>query len=259
VKAISSKEQFDRQSKLYAESPIHLQGPSLPYLVEYAQPIGSEFVLDIATGTGSTAFAIAPHVSNVVGIDLAEKMLSQARRLAAERGITNIDFQVGNAEGLPFPDQTFDLVTARHAPHHFLDADAFVRETRRVLKPSGRFVLVDQISLNSEVQEWTNNWEKTRDPSHFYQRTVEEWKDLADRAGLSWIRHTFVPYRMEFNWWVRQAGVTAEGTENLKRLARNASQAESDAVNLEFVDGEVTAFTSQMMVVRMEPNPSSLT
>ena len=77
--------------------------------------------------------------------------------------------------------------------------------------------------------------------------------DLAENAGLSWVRHTQVPYRMEFAWWVRQAGVSAEGIEALKAHARNASQEEKNAALLEFEDGEVTAFTDQMLVVRMEP------
>ncbi len=253
VKPNSSQEQFDRQSKLYAESQIHLKGPSLPVLVEYAMPQHTDLVLDIATGTGSTALVVAPHVDRVVGIDIAEQMLAQARTLAADANLSNIEFQTGSAEQIPFSDHRFDLVTSRHAPHHFLNVAAFLAEVRRVLKPGGRFVMVDQISPNPEVQRWTNTWERTRDPSHFYQRTVEEWMDLAENAGLSWVRHTQVPYRMEFAWWVRQAGVSAEGIEALKAHARNASQEEKNAALLEFEDGEVTAFTDQMLVVRMEP------
>jgi hypothetical protein len=113
--------------------------------------------------------------------------------------------------------------------------------------------MVDQISPSAEVQGWTNTWERTRDPSHFYQRTVEEWMELASQASLRWVNHTFVPYRMEFPWWVRQAGVSAEGIEALKALAAGATESERAAAHLEFKDGEVAAFTDQMLVVRLEP------
>ena len=254
---ITSQEQFDKQSQHYADSPLHREGPSLPVMLEYAAPQAPDIVLDIATGTGNAAMTMAPHAAKVVGIDLSEQMLKEARRLASEAGLTTVEFQMGDAENIPFADFTFDLVTARHAPHHFLNVAAFLQEVRRVLKPGGRFVMVDQISPSAVVKGWCNSWEQTRDPSHFLQRTVEEWMELAHQTGLQWSRHTLVPYRMEFDEWVHRAGTSEKSIETLRALARSASQAEREAVLLEFEGDQVTAFTDQMLVVRMEPAPSS--
>jgi hypothetical protein len=69
------------------------------------------------------------------------------------------------------------------------------------MAPSGRFVLADQVSASADVFEWVDYWERTRDPSHFVQRTIEQWREEVMRARLRWIEHRLVPYRLEFNWW----------------------------------------------------------
>jgi len=250
-----SRDQFDRQAVLYAASPVHRQGPSLPVLVEYAAPVPEDIALDVATGTGNTAFAIADlGAADVVGIDISTGMLNQARRRAESEGYANVRFEEGSAEAIPFADRTFTLVTARHAPHHFRDAARFLLEGRRVLAPGGRFVMADGISPNDESSDWLDRWQRLRDPSHYYARTVREWSALASTAGLSWSRHTIVPYRLEFAWWVRQSGASPETIAELRAMARSASPAIRESLGLEYdEEGEVIAFHDPMVVVRMEP------
>ena len=248
-----SKSQFDRQAALYAASPVHRFGPSLPVLVEYAEPGQEDLALDVATGTGNAAFAIAGAVRSVVGLDVSEGMIAQAQSRAEHEEVRNVEFRIGSAEEMPFPDGSFDLVVARHAPHHFLRVDRFLAEVRRVLRPGGRFVMADQVSPLPETSDWIHCWQQTRDPSHFLQRTVDQWQELADLAGLRWIKHTLVGYRMETDWWFRQSGCSPETIEILKAHAQSAPESVRNAVHLEFgIDGEVVAFTDQMMVVRME-------
>ena len=90
-------------------------------------------LLDVGTGAGHTAFAFAPHIAEVEALDLTQEMLDQVERGAQERGLTNIHCQLGDAEALPYPDDTFDFVTSRLCAHHFQNAPAFVREVARVL------------------------------------------------------------------------------------------------------------------------------
>lgn len=248
-----SREQFDKQASLYAVSPVHRNGPSLPVLVQFAEGKPTDVVLDVATGTGNAAFALAPHVAEVIGMDVAEMMLKQARNRADEERIDNVRFQAGDAENMPFESASFSLVIARHAPHHFRDADAFLREVKRVLTLNGRFVMVDQISTSAEVQPWNDAFQRTRDTSHFRQRTIEEWQSMAEAAGLRWVRHTLVEYRMDFAWWVHQAAAPEEAISKLKELARSASPEARESARMEFEGKELVAFVDNMMVVRMEP------
>jgi len=249
----SSKDQFDANADKYAVSDVHRAGPSLPVLLALAQPVPGDQSLDVATGTGHTALAVARFVAKTIGIDIAPKMLEQARRLAAEQAVTNCIFIEGSAEKMPLADQQFTLVTARHAPHHFHQVPQFLSEVRRVMVPGGRFVLADQISASAEVFEWVDYWERTRDPSHFVQRTVEQWREEVMQARLRWVEHRFVPYRLEFDWWVEAAGCTDSVISALVEHAAQAPPAVRESLGLEFDPaGRVIAFQEPMLVVRLE-------
>jgi ubiquinone/menaquinone biosynthesis C-methylase UbiE len=249
----SSKDQFNANAEKYAVSDVHRAGPSLPVLLALAQPVQSDQSLDVATGTGHTALAVARFVAKTIGIDIAPKMLEQARRLAAEQGISNCTFIEGSAEKIPLADGQFTLVTARHAPHHFQHAALFLSEVSRVLASHGRFVLADQISASAEIFDWVDHWERTRDPSHFMQRTVEQWREEVKKARLQWVEHRLVPYRLEFDWWVKQAGCADSVISALIEQAAQAPQPVRDSLQLEFdPSGRVTAFQEPMLVVRLE-------
>jgi ubiquinone/menaquinone biosynthesis C-methylase UbiE len=249
----SSKDQFDANAEKYAVSDVHRAGPSLPVLLAIAQPVPSDQSLDVATGTGHTALAVARFVAKTIGIDIAPKMLEQARRLAAEQAVGNCEFIEGSAEKMPLADGQFSLVTSRHAPHHFHDVPQFLSEVRRVMAPGGRFVLADQISASADVFEWVDYWERARDPSHFVQRTVEQWREEVMQARLRWVEHRLVPYRLEFDWWVKAAGCSDSVISALVKHAAHALPAVRESLGLEFdPTGSVMAFKEPMLVVRLE-------
>lgn len=248
---MESKDQFDRQAALYASSAVHRHGASLPVLVEYADVRPGERALDVATGTGNTALALAEAGADVVGVDVSPAMLAQARARTDEEGVA-VEFREGAAESLPFEDGAFDLVTARHAPHHFRDVSRFLAEVHRVLRPGGRFVMADGVSPTAESKAWFDRWQTLRDPSHWTNRTPDEWRALAAEAGFRWVRDTLVPYRLEFDWWTRQSGASPEAVAELERHAREASPAIREAVGLEFEGEAPRAFHEPMLVVRIE-------
>jgi SAM-dependent methyltransferase len=249
----SSRDQFNKQAALYATSPVHRFGPSLLILVEMAVPEPSDLVLDVATGTGNTALTLAPKVQKVIGLDLASGMLEQARARAEAESIRNVEFLSGSAEELPFPDADFSLVVSRHAPHHFHRLDKFLREVRRVLKPGGRLVLADQISPSTQIADWVDQWERTRDPSHFRQRTVAEWRELADTTGFSWVRDQLVPYELPFDWWVKQAGCEEETVRKLQIQAESAGEVVRREMGIKFDNsGRVESFLEPMLVARLQ-------
>ena len=249
----ASRDQFNKQAALYATSPVHRSGPSLAVLVEMAAPEPVDLVLDVATGTGNTALALAPLVRRVIGLDVASAMLDQARVRAQAENVENVEFVSGPAEDLPFPDAQFSLVVSRHAPHHFHGLDKFLCEVRRVLKPGGRFVVADQISPSTQVADWVDRWERTRDPSHFRQRTVTEWREMTAASGFSWIRDQSVPYELPFDWWVKQAGCDEETIRQLQEQAEQADELVRREMGVKFDrSGGVESFLEPMMVARLE-------
>jgi ubiquinone/menaquinone biosynthesis C-methylase UbiE len=110
-------------------------------------PNAGESVLDVGCGTGSLAIAAKRHVSStgtVHGIDASPAMIKHAIKKAQRRGI-NVEFKQALTQALPFPDAQFDLVLSTVMLHHLprLARQQCAGEIRRVLKPSGRVLVVD--------------------------------------------------------------------------------------------------------------------
>jgi ubiquinone/menaquinone biosynthesis C-methylase UbiE len=97
--------------------------------------------LDIATGSGWVALAAGRSTGptgRVVGIDLAPQLLEYARQKAATVGLTQVEFQVGDAQRLDFEDRSFDIVLCASSIFFFPDVLAALQEWHRVLKPGGQ-------------------------------------------------------------------------------------------------------------------------
>ncbi|MFN8530556.1 MAG: class I SAM-dependent methyltransferase, partial [Anaerolineae bacterium] len=140
-----SRARFSQYAHGYVTSDTHSKGSDLDRLLEIAAPQPEWEALDVATGGGHTALKIAPYVRRMVASDYAPPMLEEARAFIVSKGATNVEFAPADAENLPFPDESFDLVTCRVAAHHFPDCYRFVVESARVLKPGGRLVVQDHV------------------------------------------------------------------------------------------------------------------
>lgn len=111
-------------------------------LLEEAVGRKSSDILDVGTGTGVIALLLAEMGHKVTGIDLAEKMLDRAREKA--RGMDyQVKFCTGDAEKIPFDDDTFDVVINRHVFWTMLEPVKAASEWLRVLRPGGRLVIID--------------------------------------------------------------------------------------------------------------------
>jgi SAM-dependent methyltransferase len=93
-------------------------------------------LLEVGCGIGVDSIQLAKRGFDVTAVDLTEQAIAVAKEYAARRGAT-IDFRVGNAEGLDFDDETFDVVYSFGVLHHTPDLQRSVEEVRRVLKPAG--------------------------------------------------------------------------------------------------------------------------
>ncbi len=102
-------------------------------------------VLDLASGVGDPALSLAAEVSptgHVTATDLGPGMMLLAEEMAREKNLTNIEFREASAEALPFPDESFDVLTCRFGIMFFPDLPRALRECLRVLRPGGRAVFV---------------------------------------------------------------------------------------------------------------------
>jgi arsenite methyltransferase len=119
-----------------------------------------ERVLDLGSGAGTDSLVAAQMVGEqgrVIGVDMTPVMLAKARAAAAAMGLSNVDFIEGEAEHLPFPDESFDVVISNGVIDLIPDKDAVFSELSRVLVPGGRMQIADVTIQNPVSAEGRRN------------------------------------------------------------------------------------------------------
>ncbi len=125
--------------------------------VRLAQPNHRSVMLDLAAGTGdlTMAFARLGKPASILSTDFVPEMLEVGKKKAAAYdGSTTIDFEVVDAQDLPFDDARFDIVTIAFGVRNLPDRAANFREVRRVLKPGGRYVILEFSRPPIPVVRW---------------------------------------------------------------------------------------------------------
>lgn len=111
-------------------------------IVKETQP---KVILDIATGTGDLAIALAQtNASKIIGLDISSGMLEIGKEKIKKQGLeTKIEMVLGDSENLPFDDNTFDAITVGFGVRNFETLENGLKEILRVLKPGGSFVILE--------------------------------------------------------------------------------------------------------------------
>lgn len=152
---------------------------AIEHCVIRLNPSRGENIADIATGTGWTSREVAHSGAKVVGIDIAEGMLLAAQEIAHERGLA-INYQLGDAEALPFPDATFDGVISTFGVMFAPDQARAAEELARVCKRGGRVAIAawtptsHAVTLRQALQPFMGAPPTSPPPSPFAWGT-REW------------------------------------------------------------------------------------
>jgi SAM-dependent methyltransferase len=137
-------------------------------------------VLEYGCASGGHCMRLAPRVRSIVGIDISDVAVDQARNAAARSGMAKASFLVDNAEEMSFPDSCFDLVFGSGILHH-LDLPNAVAEIGRVLRPGGRAIFWEPLGHNAAI-----NLYRRMTPN---SRTADEHPLL--RSDISLLRRSF--------------------------------------------------------------------
>jgi ubiquinone/menaquinone biosynthesis C-methylase UbiE len=241
TKQAASARQFEQQSDRYGKSHILANTEDVEAALKGVSAPTGGTALDIATGGGHTALWLARHGWKVTAGDIAPRMLQNAAKLCAEAGLT-IETKLFPAEELPFADGTFDLVASRVGAHHFSSPAMFVTGVARVLKPGGRFLLIDGSVPDDDppTEEWLHHVEKLRDPSHGRYLSRKTWEAFVRDAGLTIERSELQPLKQpDLQWYFDTAATPPENREQVMAAVGGAAKRVRTALRLRNERGKI--------------------
>jgi ubiquinone/menaquinone biosynthesis C-methylase UbiE len=179
--------------------------------------------LDLGTGGGHVAYALAGAAGAVTAVDPSSDMLAVVAAEAERRGLRNVETVQAVAEDLPFHNGNFDFLASRYSAHHWRDAAAGLREARRVLRPGATALFVDIVAPETPAFDThLQAVELLRDVSHVRDYSVAQWLALLAKAGFSAPAPVL---RMEFSEWTRRIGTPAPLAAAIRLLQRKTDDA----------------------------------
>jgi len=187
-------------------------------------PRGDERALDVGTGAGALALALAPLLRSVVGVDRVPELLALARERAAALG--NVDFVEADATALPFDDASFDLAGTLRTLHHVRRPELVVAELARVTRRGGRLLVVDQLAPADPLDALAvDRFERARDPGHARLLPEIDLRQLFEANRCALLREQRDVERRSLDAYLELAGCEGAAREQALTLAPQGPEA----------------------------------
>jgi len=235
------RRQFAAQARAHSKTSRLRNEESVVPMIELARPQKSDRVLDVACGWGFVCLAFSRHVKQVVGVDLTPEMIDLARKVAAERGVANVEYAEGEAEDLRFGAGSFEIVACRFTFHHLGDPEKALSEMKRVLTPDGRIVLYDCVaSSDARKAKVHNAIELARDASHVKMYTDKEYQAFFKKCGLEVRGRVLTLMKRHFEHWMDFVDADPVVRRRVKKLLEDSIDGNKSGLGVRVREGELS-------------------
>jgi ubiquinone/menaquinone biosynthesis C-methylase UbiE len=190
----------------------------------FLETTGDERALDVGTGAGALAFALAPLVREVVGVDLVPELIAIGR----EHAPANVRLLEADATALPFERASFDLVATMRTLHHTARPELVLAEMSRVARPGASVLVIDQIApVDPLAALELDRFERARDPSHTRCLPDVDLRHLFEAESLRFERRELLREPRELDPYLDLAGCEGDERERARALAPPGYTAET--------------------------------
>jgi SAM-dependent methyltransferase len=191
---------------------------------DFVQPQGDEHALDLGTGTGALAFALAPYVADVLGVDNAPALLEEARRRGGD--FPNVRFVEGDATDLDLRLGMFDVAGCARVLHHVHRPEMVVASLARAIRFGGHVLVIDQIApADPLIAVEIDRFERARDPEHQRLLPDIDLRALLEANGLVVLRTKVTEEQRNLTWYLDLADCQGEARDRAEALAPSAPTA----------------------------------
>jgi SAM-dependent methyltransferase len=180
---------------------------------------GTERAIDSGCGAGALAFALAPFVEHVVGVDLSAELVAAGNELAPP----NCELVVGDSTALPFEYGSFDIAGCMRVLHHARRPELVVSELARVTRPGGLILLVDQLGfVDPVVSAEMDRFEQARDPSHTRLLPDQDIRSLLDANDLDVLTNEIASEQRDLERYLDLVGLEGNDRRRVRGMAPGA-------------------------------------
>ncbi len=205
-------------------------------LISFADIPAGARVLDIGTGTGLLALALAESRDvTVFGVDISPAMLERAElfRLNSTREIARrVNFRLATAQALPFASGRFDVVICRMVLHLNRKPERILRELWRVLRPGGVLIIADLLSTQDPVRRATQNAiEERRNPAHVAAYSVAQYGEMITQAGFVPESEQIATFSRKLDDWLAELGAQPANGAVVREMIEASLETDAAGIN----------------------------
>lgn len=189
----------------------------LELLLSLVNAKAGETILDLGTGTGYIAFALAERNpdSIIIGLDITAETLEQNGRKAAAKNLHGLSFLSYDGKEFPFPDCSIDTIVTRYALHHFPAIEFSFHEMYRILKPNGTLILSDPTPNDNDVCGFVDRFMQMKADGHVRFYRLREYQKMLERIGFQLISNQTTTITFPRKEASKYASLTAETNQDI--------------------------------------------